>query len=134
ERALRLTGTLPLAERPVSRLSGGERQRVAIARALAQEPRLLLLDEPTAHLDIGCQVDVLNLIARLVREERLAVVAVLHDLNLAAAYCDRLVLLKGGRVVAVGTPSQVLTEDRIREVYGVDVLVGRHPVSGAPYV
>lgn len=133
-RALERTRTDALADRPVAQLSGGERQRVAIARALAQEPRLLLLDEPTAHLDMGCQVEILDLIARLVEEEGLSVLSVLHDLNMAARYCHRLVMLAEGRVVAAGTPGEVITEHNVRDVYGVDVHVGVHPVLGTPWV
>src|SRR5690606_30663322 len=133
-RALELTRTDALADRPVGQLSGGERQRVAIARALAQEPRLLLLDEPTAHLDMGCQVEILDLIARLVEEEGLGVLSVLHDLNLAAQYCHRLVLVAQGRVVAAGPPAQVITESNVRDAYGVHVHLSVHPVLGTPWV
>ncbi|OTA40989.1 MAG: iron ABC transporter ATP-binding protein, partial [Symbiobacterium thermophilum] len=127
ERAMRLTGTAPLAGRVITALSGGERQRVMVARALAQEPRLLILDEPTAHLDIANQVEVLDLVRRLNRTEGLTVLAILHDLNLAALYADRLVMLKDGRVWAGGPPAEVLTEANILTVYGSRVKVVRHP-------
>ena len=110
-----------LARQPFSRLSGGERQRVLIARALAQEATHLLLDEPTNHLDVRYQHEVLDLVRRLAADGDRAVVVVLHDLNLAAAYCDRLVLLDDGRVVASGVPSEVLTPEHLRPVYQVDV-------------
>lgn len=134
ERALALTGTAELADRPVGELSGGERQRVALARGLAQEPSLLLLDEPMNHLDIGFQAEILDLLAHLVRHEGLTVISVQHDLNLAAQYCDRLILLKEGRVRAVGRPEDVITEELIEEVYGVPVRVAPHPVTGTPCV
>lgn len=134
ERAMRLTGTQPLAGRLVTALSGGERQRVMVARALAQEPRLLILDEPTAHLDIAHQVELLDLVRRLNRTEGLTVLAILHDLNLAALYADRLVMLRGGRVWADGPPAEVLTEANILTVYGSRVRIVRHPSAGQPQV
>lgn len=134
ERAMRLTGTQPLAGRLVTALSGGERQRVMVARALAQEPRLLILDEPTAHLDIAHQVELLDLVRRLNRTEGLTVLAILHDLNLAALYADRLVMLRGGRVWAEGPPAEVLTEANILAVYGSRVKIVRHPATGQPQV
>jgi iron complex transport system ATP-binding protein len=106
-----------LAERFWHTLSGGERQRLHIARALAQEPRILLLDEPTNHLDIGHQISLLDLVQR----QDLTVVAALHDLNHAAMFCDRIALMQDGRLVALGQPWEVLTEERIQAVFGVDV-------------
>jgi len=134
ERAMRQTGTLGIAGRPFAALSGGERQRVVIARALAQEPRVVLLDEPTSHLDISYQFEILNLIRRLNREEGITVLAVLHDLNLAAQYCDRLVMLGGRQIQAVGSPAAVLTAENVKRVYGAEVWIRRHPTSGRPYV
>ncbi|HZG55216.1 heme ABC transporter ATP-binding protein [Paenibacillus sp.] len=125
-------GLTAFADRPVERLSGGERQRVALAKAMAQRPRVLLLDEPTTYLDIGYQMQLMNLIREWQQGSSLTVVAVLHDLNLAAMYCDRLLLLDGGRPVCVGTPREVLTPARIQDVYGAQATVVRHPTTGAP--
>lgn len=133
-RAMMRTDSWTLAERRVGDLSGGERQRVVIARALAQETPVLLLDEPTAHLDIGRQAAVLRLMRTLCREEGKAVLAVAHDLTLAGQYCDRLALLNRGEIVAQGVPSEVLTEDTLRRVYGADVSVFPHPAGGRPVV
>jgi iron complex transport system ATP-binding protein len=122
-----------LADRRVDALSGGERRRVFFARALAQEPRVLLLDEPTAFLDLAHQVAAMEM-ARLAARGGLCVVAVLHDLNLAAAACDRLVAMRGGQVVTEGRPAEVLTEDRVREVWGVPVWRGENGATGATVV
>jgi iron complex transport system ATP-binding protein len=126
------TGTLDLAGRPVTELSGGERRRVLLARALAQEAKLLLLDEPTAHLDMRFQVETLRIVRSHVKAGG-AAVAVLHDLNLAAAVATRVVLLKAGRVVADGPVSKILDEALLKEVFGPDVLVRTHP-DGGPLV
>ena len=132
--ALELVGIAELRERRFDELSGGERQKVILAMALAQQPKLLLLDEPTVHLDIAHQVEILELVRRLNAEEGLTVIAAMHDLNLASLYFDRLVLLKEGRVSADGTPAQVLTEDRIKEVFSASVRVEPHPVTGVPHI
>jgi iron complex transport system ATP-binding protein len=117
-----------LAGRGVLSLSGGERQRVLVARALVQEPRVLVLDEPTNHLDIRHQIELLAML----RSTDLTVLVVLHDLNLAAAACDRLGVLLGGRIVAEGAPAEVLTETLVRDVFGVAASVVPHPLTGAP--
>jgi len=123
-----------LAARLVTDLSGGERQRTMIARALAQMPRLLLLDEPTAFLDLQHQLDICSVLRRLRDEQGLTVVIVSHDLNLASQYCDRIAMLKDGRVCAVGTPSEVMSVERLREVYGCTVLIDAHPETGLPRI
>jgi iron complex transport system ATP-binding protein len=133
-RCMELTDTLRLRDKPIQHLSGGERQLAQIARALAQEPRLLLLDEPTAHLDITHQVTVMDLLRKLVRELDLTVVMVLHDLNLASEYCDRLALISQGRVFKTGVPRDVIDYRVIEEVYKTVVVVNENPVSGKPYV
>jgi len=132
--ALELTGLSGLADRRLNALSGGERQRVLIARALAQEPKILLLDEPTAFLDIRHQVEILDLAGNLNRTSGVTVVAITHDINLASSYCSRIAMLKEGSVHCLGVPDAVITEDHIRSVYGIDVIVDKHPVSASPRV
>ncbi|MEX0428215.1 ABC transporter ATP-binding protein [Nocardioides sp. DS6] len=132
--ALALTSTLELADRVVDELSGGQRQRVWVAMALAQQTDLLLLDEPTTFLDVAHQLDLLDLLHSLRQSRGTTVVMVLHDLNLAARYADRLVALRDGRVVAEGTPAEVVTEERVREVFGLDCRVVPDPVAGTPLV
>lgn len=127
-------GVSELADRVITTLSGGERQRVLFARALAQQPEVLLLDEPTAHLDLRHQSELLIMAGELARGAGKAVLAVLHDLNLAAAHCDKLVLLSGGHIAAQGTPAEVLTGEILRRVYGVRVWVRSHPVTSRPLV
>jgi iron complex transport system ATP-binding protein len=128
ERAMEQLDIAHLAHRGVLTLSGGERQRVLLARALVQEPEILVLDEPTNHLDVRHQVDLLTLL----RASGLTVLVVLHDLNLAAAACDRLGVLSRGRLVASGTPADVLTTDLVGDVFGVRASVVPHPLTGAP--
>jgi iron complex transport system ATP-binding protein len=130
EEALGATGTAHLAGRPYMTLSGGEKQRVIIASALAQAPDLLLLDEPTASLDLGYQLEIAALLGRLNRERGVTLVLATHDLNLAAAVCGSLVLLRGGRVLAQGATDEVLTPARVRDLYGVDADVSFHPAAG----
>jgi iron complex transport system ATP-binding protein len=132
--AMERTGTWDLRTRSIRELSGGERQRVILARAFAQEPQVLLLDEPTAHLDLAYQAQVLRITRALREEKRTAALATLHDLNLAAAFADRLVLLSKGRIAAAGTPKDVLTEPVLRPVFGPDVVVRVHPDTGGPLV
>lgn len=134
QQAMELTGVSALAHREIHELSGGERQRVILARALAQEPHLLLLDEPTAFLDIKHQVEVYDLLKRLSRQQGLTVVAILHDLNLAALYCDRLALLKAGNVLSSGTPEQVLTYSNIKAVYDTEVYIGLNDITGKVHI
>jgi iron complex transport system ATP-binding protein len=123
-----------LADRPVDELSGGEAQRVVVAQALAQGSDILLLDEPTSHLDINFQCEIMDLLQDLHSKRGYTVLISLHDLNLAATYCDRAVLLCGGRLHSQGSPVEVLTEDTIREVYGARVRVGRNPFLEVPLV
>ncbi|UCB57240.1 MAG: ABC transporter ATP-binding protein [Candidatus Omnitrophota bacterium] len=134
EEVLRLTDTFSLRRRKILELSGGERQRVLLAQAFAQEPQLLLLDEPTLHLDISHQVQILDLVRRLNQEKSLTVIMVLHDLNLASSYCDHLLLLKEGKVFKQGSGSEVLTYQNIEEVYKTVVVVKQNPISHKPYV
>jgi iron complex transport system ATP-binding protein len=133
-RCLQQTGMLDLAGRDIVQLSGGERQRAFIARALAQETRLLLLDEPTAHLDLRHQVELMNLIAELNRQEGLGILVALHDVNLAARYCRRLLLLHEGTAVAQGAPRDVITERNLQLAYGTRVRIAEDGESGAPQV
>jgi iron complex transport system ATP-binding protein len=132
--ALDRTCTLDLADRPIGELSGGEQQRVLIARALAQSARTLLLDEPTAHLDLKHQASVLGLVCDLAHDENYAVLLALHDLNLAAQYADRVALLSNGTIAAIGTPEDVLTEANLSPAYGLRIAVYEHPAHGAPLV
>ena len=130
--AMEQTGILPLAERNVQTLSGGEKQRVLIARALAQQPRVLLLDEPTANLDLYHQHAILRLVRRLAAEQGLAVVAAVHDINLAARYCDQLAVLMSGRMVATGPPAMTLTHALLADVFAVEAEITPEPdVAGA---
>lgn len=134
EHYLRLTGLWSMRNRRLHSLSGGEQQRVFMSRALVQEPSLLLLDEPTNHLDINHQLEVLDIVAKLNREQGITVIAVLHDLNLAALYAERLLVLQAGRLVADGQPNQVIQADILRQVYGCDVSVLTHPVTERPQI
>ncbi len=132
--AMQFTGIEHLADRPLRRVSGGEQQRVLLARAICQEPDILLLDEPTAFLDLAHQIQVMDLLERLQAEKEVTVVMVSHDLNLAAMYGDRLLLLKEGRAAAVGSPDEVLTYAALEEAYGCVLLVDRSPLGDFPRV
>ncbi len=131
-KAMELTDTLHLAERRAGELSGGERQRLTIARALAQQPQIILLDEPTSHLDINYQIETLELISGLCKTEGLAVLAAMHDLNLAAQYCDRIIMLNKGCIFDEGSPCEVVTAVNVKQVYGADVCISAHPVNKLP--
>lgn len=132
--AMQRTGTLDLAERRMGELSGGERQRVLVARALAQNPAVLLLDEPTAHLDLRHQDQTLSLVVSLAREHNLSVLIALHDLNLVARYSDRVGLLSNGGFVRIGEPRHVLDPELLATAYGVAIHVMDHPLHGTPLV
>jgi len=132
--AMEKTGTRSLANRKVSELSGGEIQCLLIARALAQDTKAILLDEPTANLDIGRQVEILDIVKNRCRENNLLVLAALHDLNLASQYCDRLILISDGKIHADGTPEEVITSQNIEDVYGTGGCVYTHPVNALPTV
>jgi iron complex transport system ATP-binding protein len=134
DEALAYTDMLHLRHRDVTELSGGELKRVMIAQALAQDTAVLLLDEPTAHLDLSHQHDILALLEKMRREKNLTVVAALHDLNSAARYADRIILLKLGKIEAEGRPEDVITADIIKRVYGAEVVVIPHPKDGRPVV
>ncbi|MBA3066621.1 ABC transporter ATP-binding protein [bacterium] len=125
-RCLEITGVKDLSARFITEISGGEYQRVIIARALAQEPKALLLDEPTLHLDINHQIEILDLIFNLAKKKKLAVVMVLHDLNLAARYSDRIIALNKGRIFDSGTPEKVISMENINKIYGIDVEINRN--------
>ena len=133
-RALAVTGTGDLAGRRVEELSGGQRQRVWIAMALAQQPEILLLDEPTTFLDVAHQIDLLDLLGGLNAERGTTIVMVLHDLNLAVRYADHLVVMGGGRVLKSGDPRTVLTEELVREAFGLEARIIPDPVTGDPMV
>jgi iron complex transport system ATP-binding protein len=134
QQALEQTGLMHLRDRRLTELSGGERQRAVLARVLAQEPQVLLLDEPTSHLDLKYQSQILGLVQELAHRRELTVVVSLHDLNLAALYADRLALLCEGQLLAVGSAAEVLTPARLSHVYGVEIVVAPHPLYGTPLV
>lgn len=134
ERAMELTETIELAARPVTELSGGERQRVMLARAVAVRPRILVLDEPVANLDIAHQVKMLELVKRLTVDEGTIGIVVTHELNLAAEFATRVLLLKSGEMKACGTPREVMTESLLRAVFATDLMVDVNPASAAPRI
>ncbi len=125
-------GLTKLAQRTLDRLSGGERQRVALGKVMAQQPNLLMLDEPTTYLDIGYQISLMDAVHQWRARTGLTVIAVLHDLNLAARYCDRLLLIHQGKQVGLGSPEELLQAERIEAVYGVRPHIVAHPVYGVP--
>ncbi|HEV8131009.1 MAG TPA: ABC transporter ATP-binding protein [Acidobacteriota bacterium] len=134
EEALRMTNTEHLRTRPISQLSSGERQRVLIARAIAQQPSILMLDEPNAHLDINHEIGIFHLLQFLNREHGMTVIVVLHDLTAAAAFCRSVALLHQGRLIKHGSPEEVITSEMIRRTYGADVVVHPSPVGGFPQI
>ncbi len=134
EQAMRFTGVSHLGHRTLDQLSGGERQRVFLARAVCQEPAVILLDEPTAALDLAHQIRVMDLMARLQQERGVTILMVSHDINLAAMYADHLMLLKSGARVAIGPPGEIVTYQNIERTYGCRVLVGTNPLGGYPQI
>jgi len=133
-KVMNLTNIWHLAERPINELSGGEKQRVIIARALAQEPKILLLDEPLTHLDIMNQLEIMDLVKDLCVKEKLVVLAVFHDFNLAARYCKSAIMLKDSRIFAAGNLTEVLTSENIKSVFNVDAIVQKHLVTNSIFV
>ncbi|RLB14162.1 MAG: cobalamin ABC transporter ATP-binding protein [Deltaproteobacteria bacterium] len=132
--AMKAAHCADLAQRPINALSGGEKQRVLLARALAQEPGLVLLDEPTSFLDLRFKKEIFELLSSLKKERGVSLMIVSHDIDLSARYCDRIVLLDRGRVYAEGTPGEVLTAGNVEAVYGCPVSVDNNPVTGSPRV
>jgi len=131
---MKLTNTFHLKDKYMTELSGGEQQLASIARALTQEPDLLLLDEPTSHLDITHQVQILNLLQRLNADLQLSVLMIIHDLNLAGEYCDYLVMMNNGKIHTQGTPDEVLNYKNIEDVYDTIVVTEKNPLSGKPVI
>jgi iron complex transport system ATP-binding protein len=134
EDALDRTALLPFRHRSISQLSSGEKQRVLIARAIAQQPSILMLDEPNAHLDINHQIAIYDLLQILNRRNQMTIIVVLHDLSAAAAFCEATVLLHRGRIVRVGKPADVITAELIQQTYGAEVTVFPSPVGGCPQI
>lgn len=134
EKAMKLTNTFGIRDKNIRNLSGGERQRVIIARALTQGGNVLILDEPTSHLDIQHQIEIMDTIKKLNMSRKITVIAVLHDLNLASAYSDYLILLNKGSIEACGSPEEVITKENIKNVYNLDAIVMKNPVNGKPYI
>lgn len=131
--SMKFTDTLSFRDRPINDLSGGERQRVVIARSLSQSPKILLLDEPTSHLDLNHQIEIFDLLKRL-NKRGMTILAISHDLNLAGMYCERLILLDAGRIRLIGTPEEVITPTLIEDVYKTKVLLQENPVTHTPYI
>jgi iron complex transport system ATP-binding protein len=133
-KAMTITNTWHLRDKSINRISGGERQRVVIARALAQNTGIMLLDEPVSQLDIQHQVQIMEGLKVLVTENKKTIVAVMHDLNLAARYSDRIILMHNGKIIASGIPEYVLTEQNIMSAYGLQVHIMKDPICGSPYI
>ncbi|MDR2203877.1 MAG: ABC transporter ATP-binding protein [Nitrososphaerota archaeon] len=134
KKAMQQTNTYNLANRPINELSGGEAQRVIIARALAQEPKILLLDEPMSHLDIINQIELMDLVKKLCTQNNIATIAVIHDLNMASRYCDTILLIKNGKIFTLGPVENVLTTENIQNVFGIDSIIRKNPITNTPYV
>jgi iron complex transport system ATP-binding protein len=134
DRWIRQLDVHPFRNQPLYCLSGGERQRAEIAKVMVQEPKYVFLDEPTNHLDLKYQVSTLSMLKRLKQEKQMAIMIVMHDLNLAAQYCDHLLFLKDGQRIGYGKPAQIIDQELIQEVYGIDALVIQHPKTSIPQV
>lgn len=134
ERAMKYTNTLEFSNRHFSELSGGEKQRVILAQALAQQPRVLLMDEPISHLDLQYQVEILDLVKKMTLEEGLTSIAVLHDLNMASTYSDYIIMMKEGKVFCKGEPEKVLTVENIARTFNTNVSISKNPITGKPYI
>jgi iron complex transport system ATP-binding protein len=134
QKAMEATNTWQLRHKSINSLSGGERQRVIVARAITQATDIILLDEPISSLDIYHQVEILNTLKELNLKKSITVIAVLHDLNLAAAYSDQIIMMHQGRIHSQGEPEKILDKEKVKEIYGIDVHVIKNPVSGKPHV
>jgi len=134
EWAMKETGVLELKDKLITHLSGGELQRVVIARALTQEPVILALDEPTSHLDIHHQINILSILRTLAKKEGLTIIAVLHDVNHALEYCDNLFLMDQGEIVKSGSPVNVITPEIMKDIYNLNVKITKNPFTGNPYM
>ena len=134
EEALKLTSTLDLKDRFITEISGGEKQRVIIAKALAQNSSIILLDEPTSSLDINHQIEVLNLLKNLNKEKKTTVIIVLHDINLAARYSDKIIFLNDGEIISQGSPEEVITEENIKKAYDMEIYLETNKHTNSPYL
>jgi len=134
DEAMERTAILPLRHRSIAQLSSGEKQRVLIARAISQQPSIMMLDEPNAHLDINHQIAIYNLLRTLNRDHQMTIIVVLHDLSAAATFCETMALLHRGRIVRIGVPAEVITADLIQQTYGAEVAVFPSPVNGCPQI
>lgn len=132
--ALKITNTFYLRDRNINEISGGERQRVIIARALAQEPEIIFLDEPTSHLDINHQMDLLNILRNLNKEKNTTIVLVIHDINLACRYSDIIMLLDKGEILSIGSPKEVVTRENIEKAYGLNTIIEENPYTNSLYI
>ncbi len=132
--AMKATGVWDLKDKPANALSGGEQQRVIVARALAQEPQILILDEPISHLDLPHQVELMALIRKMAQEKGITVLAIIHDLNLALDYSDYVIMMQKGQVLYYGLPAEIISEHSIRDIYGLEVCMIQNPVTGNPHV
>ena len=123
-----------MADKKFSQLSGGERQRVAIARALAQEAATILMDEAFSHLDVNHQIEIMQLLSKINKKQKKRILLVSHNLNLACEYCDRVIMLKKGKLIADGSPNEVVTKENIKKLFGAELLIVKHPISGKPNI